>query len=185
MKLTPTTKLFLLLAALPVAAWAQQTNSGRYMTPEDTRPGTGEFTISANGASNTDLNDSFGGANASLGWYINNSLQWMVRQSINYTNPRNAGRAWSGTTRLALDQNLNTIGRFRPYIGINGGRIYGNAVHDTWTAGLEGGAKFYVQPRTFVFTQVDYAWNFDRGRQIDNNFSNGQYQWGVGLGFNF
>jgi hypothetical protein len=36
-----------------------------------------------------------------------------------------------------------------------------------------------------VFTQVDYAWNFDRGRQIDNNFSSGQYQWGVGLGFNF
>jgi hypothetical protein len=73
----------------------------------------------------------------------------------------------------------------RPFFGVNLGRIYGDTISDTWAAGLEGGAKYYVQPRTFIMAMVQYAWYFDKRDNIDDTFSQGQFLWNVGVGFNF
>lgn len=190
MKIPSTLKTCLLLAALPLAGWAQDTSvptptvssaADRY----GPREGNYELTLGGNAGSNKRFDDSFGGVNASLGYYFNQSLEGVVRQSVNYSNPSDAGTSWNGSTRLALDQHLAPWGPVRPFFGVNFGRVYGDGVPHTWAAGLEVGGKFYVKPQTFIYTTVEYAWFFRHGHDIDNRFSSGQYLGTVGIGFNF
>lgn len=184
MKMTKlTTCLF--IVALPLLASAQTavTTPG---TVDPTRTtGESEFTIGGAGAANRDFDNTFGGVNFSYGQYINPTLMWNLRQSINYSNPDVGGTEWNGSTRIALDLHLTARGAFRPFVGANFGGVYGDAVRDTWAAGLEAGGKFYVQPRTFVYAIVEYGWFFRRARSIDNSFDDGQFNWSVGVGFNF
>lgn len=144
-----------------------------------------EFTLGGAGATNTDFNDSFGGVNFSYGWYTSETQEWVLRQSINYSNPSNGGQAWNGATKIAFDQHLAARGPLRPFVGVNIGGVYGDRVHDTFAAGLELGGKYYVQQRTFVYALVEYGWFFDRGEDLDDTFSDGQFNWSIGVGFNF
>jgi hypothetical protein len=172
-----------LLLAATVAASAQTTVSTGDLTVR--RAGEREFTIGGAGATNKEFDDSFGGVNFSYGWYTSETQQWVLRQSINYANPSNGGQAWNGATRIAFDQHLAARGALRPFVGVNVGGVYGDRVRETFAAGLEAGAKFYVQPRTFIQAMVEYGWFFRRARSVDNSFSDGQFNWSVGVGFNF
>ena len=171
----------------PLAATAQTSVSGTpAFDPSDPpAPGTREFTIGANGASNKDMDDSFGGLNFSVGQYLGAASEVVIRQTINYSNPNNGGRQWNGATRVAFDQHLTARGTVRPFVGVNLGGVYGEAVQDTWTAGLEAGAKFYVIPRTFIFAMGEYAWFFRQAKDLNNRFDDGQFNWSVGVGFHF
>lgn len=184
MKLISKSLLTLLLASGVSAAWAQGSNNNNWTRPT---AGTREFTLGGSGAANSDLNDSFGGANFSFGQYVSESSSWALRQSINYSNPSTPGssQAWNGSTRLAFDFHLPSQSAFRPFIGANVGGVYGDAVRDTWAAGLEVGGKLYVQSRTFVYAMVDYGWFFRHARDVDDRFRSGQFNWSVGMGFNF
>jgi hypothetical protein len=174
----------LFLATVPVVSHAQTTvTSPGDMTTRTA--GEHEFTLGGSGASNKDFDESFGGVNLSYGWYLNATQEIVVRQSINYANPNIGGQSWNGATRVAFDQHLAAHGAIRPFVGANFGGVYGDAVRDTFAAGLEGGAKFYVQPRTFIYAMVEYGWYFRRARHLDDRFNNGQFTWGVGMGFNF
>ena len=144
-----------------------------------------EFTLGGSGATNKEFDESFGGVNFSYGWYSTDTQQWVIRQSINYSNPSVGGQAWNGATRLAFDQHLTAYGAVRPFVGVNVGGVYGDRVRDTFSAGLEAGAKFYVQPRTFIYAMVEYGWFFRHARNVDDTFSDGQFNWSVGVGFNF
>lgn len=180
------TSFRLLLASLFAAgglavAHAQSTT----MVDPSRRAGEREFTMGGSGVSNKDFDDSLGGFNFSYGWYTSDTQAWTLRQSINYANPDRGATAWNGSTRLAFDQHLTARGPFRPFIGVNFGGIYGDAVRDTWTAGLEGGVKMYVQSRTFVFAMIDYGWLFRDADNIDNSFNDGAWTWTAGVGFNF
>ena len=141
--------------------------------------------LGGSAASNKEFDDSFGGINFSYGWYTTDTQQWVIRQSINYANPNNAGQSWNGATRIAFDQHLASRGALRPFVGVNFGGVYGDRVRETFAAGLEAGAKFYVQPRTFIYAIVEYGWFFRRARNVDDSFSDGQFNGGVGIGFNF
>lgn len=144
-----------------------------------------EFTIGGSGASNKDMDDSIGGVNFAYGWYTTETQQLVLRQTINYSNPSGGGQSWNGATRIAFDQHLTARGPLRPFVGVNVGGVYGDRVSDTFAAGLEAGAKFYVQPRTFIYAMVEYGWFFKDSDDVDDTFSNGQYTWSVGVGFNF
>lgn len=184
MKMTKLTTC-LLIVALPLLASAQTAVSTPGTIDPTRRAGEGEFTLGGSGAANRDFDNTFGGVNFSYGMYINPTLMWAVRQSINYSNPDVGGTQWNGSTKLALDQHLAAHGALRPFIGVNFGGVYGDAVRDTWAAGLEAGAKFYVQPRTFIYAIAEYGWFFRRARALDDRFDDGQFNWSVGLGFNF
>lgn len=175
-----TITICLLSVMLPLAAAAQTT-----VVDPTRRAGEREFTIGGSGASNRDFDNSFGGGNFSFGTYINETAMWTIRQSINYANPEVGGKQWNGATRLAFDQHLAARGALRPFVGVNVGGVYGDAVRDTWAAGLEAGGKFYVQPRTFIYAIVEYGWFFRHAEGIDESFDDGQFNWGVGIGFNF
>jgi hypothetical protein len=168
------------LLALPVAALAQTT-----VTDFTRHAGEHEFTLGGGGATNTDFDNSFGGVNFSYGYYTTPTQEWVVRQSINYSNPSSGSQQWNGSTRIAFDQHFAARGALRPFVGANFGGVYGDAVRDTFAAGLEGGAKYYVQPRTFIYAMAEYGWFFRHARNIDDRFNDGQLTWGVGVGFNF
>ena len=144
-----------------------------------------EFTLGGAGATNKEFDDSFGGVNFSYGYYTTDTQEWVLRQSINYSNPSSGGQAWNGATRIAFDQHLTAYGALRPFVGVNAGGVYGDRVRDTFSAGLETGAKFYVQQRTFIYAQVEYGWFFRRARNVDDTFDDGQFNWSIGVGFNF
>ena len=180
-------KLALTSLLLPLAAVAQSgtTTTSTFDPGTPPAPGTLEFTIGGNGAANKDLDNSLGGLNFSIGKYLNSASEIVLRQSVNYTNPNNAGKDWSGSTRIAFDQHILPRGNVRPFVGVNLGGIYGDNVRDTWAGGLEAGAKFYVIPRTFVYAMAEYAWLFRHAKDINNRFDEGQFNWSIGVGFHF
>lgn len=155
------------------------------VTPELTA-GMQEFTIGGGGVANKKIDNSLGGLSFSIGRYNSTTFETVIRQTINYFNPSLPGvnSVWNGSTRLAFDQHFG-IGRVRPFLGVNVGGVYGEGVSDAWAAGLEGGIKIAVQPRTFIFLQGDYAWLSNNVRNIDDSFGSGQFSWNVGVGFTF
>jgi hypothetical protein len=179
-------KLGLASLLIPLTALAQTTTgSSRSSGDYDASPGAWEFTFGGNGASNKDFDDSFGGLNVSAGYYLQNASVVVLRQSVNYANPNNAGTAWNGSTRIAFDQHILPRGIVRPFVGLNFGGVYGDSVNDTWAAGLEGGAKFYIVPRTFIYAMAEYDWFFRQARNLTDRFSDGQWNWSIGVGFHF
>ncbi|MBI2510664.1 MAG: hypothetical protein HYV96_01680 [Opitutae bacterium] len=143
-----------------------------------------ELIIGGSGGADRSFDNSFGGATVSYGYFVSDSLSSILRQSINYSNPEDTGSQWNGATRFAVDQHF-LEGPLRPFLGANVGRIYGERVRDSWVAGLEGGMKYYVQPRTFLHATIEYGWLFQHARSIDDRFDNGQWNWSLGVGFNF
>ena len=163
------------------------TSASSYRAADEFGPhkGSWEFTLGGSGGSNKALNNSLGGVNATLGFYVNDSLEVSVRQSGNYTNNSGSGGPnYDGSTFVGVDQHFGT-GRLRPFVGINFGGLYGDTTNDSWAAGIEGGLKFYVQPKTFLFALANYAWTFDNSNKATDNFNDGAFLWSVGVGFNF
>jgi hypothetical protein len=187
MNLKTILKLVSIAAILPAAASAQNT----IIAPPSQevfggRMGQFELGIGANGVSNKDLDDSAGGGSASLGYYLNDFTAVVVRQSVNYSNPGTNGTSWNGSTRVGFDQHFTSPwAKVRPFIGASAGRIYGDSVDETWTGGLDAGAKFYVLPQTFIFAVAEYQWYFEKAERADNSFNDGQFIWSAGMGFNF
>jgi hypothetical protein len=170
-------------AVLAGAAFAQTPAITETSVPQT--DGTREWTLGGSGSSNTDLDDSFGALDFSYGVFTSPRNQWLLRQSLSYSNPDTGDNGWVGSTRLAYDWHFAEDATTRPFLGVNAGRLYGNAVHDTWTAGIEGGAKFFMKPQTFVYALVSYDWLFDEGNQIDDRFEDGRLNWSLGIGYQF
>lgn len=173
----------LLVTALAATAQTSPTMAGGDVGVRTA--GEHEFSLGGNGASNRDFDDSLGGVSFSYGWYTTPTQLISIRQSINYSNPNNSGQSWNGSTRVAFDQHFASRGALRPFVGVNVGGVYGDGVRDTFAAGLEAGAKYYVQPRTFLYAMAEYGWFFRRARNLDDRFDDGQFNWSVGVGFNF
>jgi hypothetical protein len=184
------TKLILAVSTLFVAsaftAHAQyRTTTAPQYDAFGAQAGEWEATLGGSGSSNRDFNNSFGGVSASLGYYLDDMLAISVRQNLNYTNPSNGSSSqFDGSTFVALDYHFGTTA-LRPFVGVNFGGLYGDNTSDTWAAGLEGGLKLYVRPKTFLFALVNYAWTFTSSDGATDNFDDGAFLWNVGVGFNF
>jgi len=142
------------------------------------------LTISGTGASDKDFNTNTFGTTIELGWFLTNEFELGLRQSVNVLALDNADDHWSGASRGFADYHFGQ-GTVVPYLGANIGGIYGEDVHDTGAAGLEGGLKFYVKDKTFIALQIEYDWLFDNSDDIDNQFDDGAYFYTLGVGFNF
>ncbi len=189
MKLTHLLKSVLLAIALPLAAFAQPTtssaSSGNDFTAFTPAEGSREFMIGGSGSSNKDFDNSSGGLSFAYGMYTSPTSEWLIRQTVSYANPANSRANFDGSTKLAYDWNFATQSRFRPFVGANAGGVYGDDVRDTWAAGLEGGVKYYVMPRTFIAATAEYGWLFNHARDVDDRFDDGQWNWSLAVGFNF
>ncbi|MFT3867516.1 MAG: hypothetical protein QM715_03350 [Nibricoccus sp.] len=147
--------------------------------------GESDFMVGASGTANRRMDDTLAGLNFSLGHYFTNMQALVLRQTVNYSHPAGGDRAWSGSSRLAFDQYLSPHSRWRPFIGVNFGGVYGDDVTETWAAGLEAGMKFYVRPRVFIEVMAEYAWYFRHSNNIDDRFDTGHWNWSLGTGFTF
>lgn len=176
MKITYLTTI--MLAALPLTAFSE-TDSGTYGPSAGDR----EVTVAGTGSNDNDFDHGSWGLSASYGWYATENWEWVIRQSLSYSDlpGDNAG---SGSTRIGADYHFN-MGNLRPFIGANIGAIYGDAVDNTGIAGPELGVKYYVKPETFVYLQTEYQFFFDSANEVDDNFDDGAFAHSVGVGFNF
>jgi len=204
----PVSKLLLGFLVLTAAPFASAQTA---VVPAGTAAGTREFTLGASGASDRRFSGSSGGASGSYGWYLNPSSEIVFRQSFNWSTgsqplvntPTTSGgatttpvptittdtrRLWDAATRIAFDQHFSAPNaQLRPFLGANFGGVYGRAVRDTWAAGLEGGVKYYIQPRTFVQGIVEYGWFFRHAHSFGSTdrFKDGAWNYSLGMGINF
>lgn len=167
-----------MLAAFPLSTLADS-QSGNY----GPSAGMKEFTLAGTGSNDKEFDQGSWGLAASYGWFASDNLEWVIRQSLNYSDlpGDNAG---FGSTRVGLDYHFN-MGKLRPFIGANIGAIYGDAVNNTGIAGPEVGLKYYVKPETFLYVQTEYQFFFDSADEVNDNFDDGAFAHSVGVGFNF
>ena len=139
------------------------------------------------GAGSNDNDFDAGGFNvaASFGYYFTDEIQVQLRQGITYSDFGDS--SWSGVTRLGAFYHFNfgSEQQFVPYVGATVGYVYGDAVSDTFVAGPEAGLKFFVNDTTFLFGSVTYDFFFEDGDDADDAFSDGQFVYGLGIGFQF
>jgi hypothetical protein len=164
-----------LLLALGVSATRAQTLFG----PE---AGDWELTLGGGGSNDRDFDTGSFALNTSLGYFFTPAMELSVRQGVGFSDFGDS--VWNGSTRLAFDYHFD-LNRFRPFVGVNFGGVYGETVRNTFAAGLETGLKYYVLEKTFLFGSVEYDWFFRSARRADNTFRHGQFLYVVGIGFNF
>jgi len=150
----------------------------------DFRQGDYEVTLSGQGANGPDFDGFQASAAGSLGYFLTDEFEVALRQSVGYSDVGGGGSALNGSTRVAVDYNFN-MGQWVPYIGANLGYAYGDTVNDTWLAAPEGGVKYFVNDTTFIFLSVEYQFFFDEGDDASDSFSDGQFLYGLGVGFKF
>jgi hypothetical protein len=164
--------------AMPVSALAQ--NDAKVGPSE----GKWEITLSGTGTSNNDFDNHSLGASGSAGQYVTDNILVGLRQSINFADIEGGDDQTNFATRLFGDYVFD-LDRWRPFIGASFGGIYGENVNDTFAAGPEAGVKYYADQNTFVYAQAEYQFTFKDADDADEAADDGQYFYGVGVGFNF
>jgi hypothetical protein len=170
----------LALALLPAAATqAQEDFPGL-------DAGTWELTLTGAGASNQDADAGNASLQFSLGYYVIDQLEILVRQGVGYVDNDNltgGGTSVTASTAVALDYHFD-LDRFQPFIGAGFGYNYGDSdVDETFFAGPEGGVKYFVNDTTFLYGLVQYQWFFDDAEDIEDNSEDGSFLYAVGIGF--
>jgi hypothetical protein len=148
------------------------------------KAGDRSFSISGTGSSDKDFDTNTFGTTGEIGWYLNDSLELGIRQTLNVISLDDEDDIWSGATRGFADWHFGQ-GTVVPYLGANLGGIYGEETDDTGAGGIEGGLKWYVKDQTYIGFQVEYQWLFEDTEDIDNRFNDGRYFYTLGVGFNF
>lgn len=169
--------------SLPVAlVAANETSTG-------IGPSTGdrEFSISGTGSNDASFDAGTFGIVAEHGWYLQPNMLWGIRQSVNYASIEGESLSddyWNGATSAYLDYQFGAE-RVRPFVGGNLGLNYGDGNDNSLFSGLEGGLKYYALPSTFVQTRAEYQWFFNSADDIGSSFSDGSFEYTLGVGFNY
>lgn len=140
-----------------------------------------EFTLGGSGYADNEFDSGAFTLGGSIGYFYTENWEIGLRQTLGFTS---SGERWRGSSRLATDYHF-LLGKFVPFIGANIGYIYGDDFDDTWAAAPEVGVKFYVHENTFIFAVGEYQFFFDKARDADDNFDDGQFALTVGVGFNW
>jgi hypothetical protein len=144
--------------------------------------GTWELTLSGQGQSNQDVNAGTAGLGASVGYFVLDQLELLGRQTVSYSD-FNAGTSVLASSAVAVDYHFD-LDRFQPFIGAAVGYNYGDSdVDETFFGGPEAGLKYFVKDDTFIYGLVQYQFFFESTDDIDNNFDDGSFVYGVGIGF--
>lgn len=145
--------------------------------------GAWELTLSGSGSSDKDFDNNIIGLTGSIGQYMMPNVLVGVRQSLNYRRSP-ATTQLAGATRIFADYVFD-MGQFRPFVGASLGGIYGDGVNDSFTAGPEVGAKWYMTQDAFLYGQADYQFTFESGDDLTDSFRDGGFFYSIGVGMNF
>lgn len=142
------------------------------------------FSISGTGASDQDFDGNTFGVTGEFGYFHSKQLEYGVRQTFSGVAGDKVSDEWSGATLAFLDYHFGE-GKARPFVGVNLGGVYGESVSDSGSAGLEGGLKYYVLPKTYIGFGIAYQFLFSDGDDFDNKVNDGAFLYTLGVGFNF
>lgn len=179
---------FCLIGGLPMVAAAQTLAAGSLTPVLGPSAGDREFSISGTGAGDKGFNSGAFGISGDYGWYQGDNVVIGVRQSINYASISGASLRndfWNGSTRAYANyQFLNDA--LQPFVGGSLGAVYGDGIQNSAFAGLEGGVKYYLQPKAYLLSRVEYQFMFESSSEVADAFQeNGVLAYTVGLGVNF
>ena len=131
--------------------------------------------LAGSGSNDRDFDSGSVGVNFELGYFMTKELALGVRQGLNWADSEESGSFWSGSTFVFLDYHFD-MDRWQPYVGANIGYTYGD-IADTWSAGPEGGVKYFVNTTTYVDLGVSYQFDLEEG------FDEGGFLYSLALGF--
>ncbi len=141
-----------------------------------------EFTLNGTGSSDKDFDNNTFNMQFGLGYFFSDMLEGVLRQDAGILVRDNAEDDWNGSTALGADLNFN-FASFTPFLGATIGYLYGDRVDESWFASPEVGARFFVNETTFIQALVQYQWLFEDTSEFDNNFDDGRFVYGLGIGF--
>lgn len=143
-----------------------------------------ELTLGGTGSNGPDFDGTSFGFQGSIGYFMSKELEISLRQSVSYTDITGGsdGSAWGASTRIAVDYHFD-MGRLQPYIGASLGYAYGDGTTESCFAGPEAGIKYFVNSTTFIQFSVEYQFFFDSGSDASEAFSDGQFLYGLNIGF--
>lgn len=142
-----------------------------------------ELLLTGNGSNDNDFNNGGFNVNAQVGYYFTDQWQVNLRQGFGYSDFGDS--SWTGATRIGVDYHfdMGQDQRWVPFVGAELGYLYGDGTNDTFAAGPEAGLKVYVNDTTFVYGSVLYEFLFDSGDDVDSQLDDGQFVYGLGIGF--
>ncbi|MCA8950901.1 MAG: hypothetical protein KDE27_15460 [Planctomycetes bacterium] len=118
--------------------------------------------------------------------YINDhGTAAIVRQGLSFADPGPGPDNWDGSTRVGIQQTFETGIPLMPYVGASLGRIYGDTVKESWTAGPEAGVKWYLKREAFLSLGVEYQFLFDKDDRVGDVAENGNFIYLLGFGLKF
>jgi hypothetical protein len=157
------------LALLPAIAMAQP------------RQADWEMTLAGSGGADRDMDSGSFGVFAGVGTYVTDQILVSGRHNLSYANFPGGGTVWGNHFRIAGDYHFD-LDVWQPFVGLSVGYQWGSAVRDAATAGAQGGVKYYVNNRTFVFGLAEYQFTLRGG---GDRLRRGSWLFSTGLGFNW
>ncbi len=154
--------------------------------PKAPAQGDREVILSGSGSSDGDFDSNTIGLRGSFAQYLTDNTALGVRQEVEYSDRPERPSRWRGVTDVFAQWHFGRSGSVvRPFAGASVGYLYGDEITDSWVAGPELGAKWYVQERTFILTQLDYQFTFRDAQEADENWDDGRFRYQLGIGYNF
>lgn len=120
-------------------------------------------------------------ADVSWGYYLTPGWQVGLRQALNYNFIDDRRDFWVATTSPFLNYNFHLSETIVPYLGGFMGLVW-NDRDITGTIGPQAGVKFFVHDTAFLNLGYRYEFFFDKIRAIDNNASDGNHVFNIGIG---
>ena len=143
-----------------------------------------DLTFGGSGNSGNEFSQSTFNLTGSAGYHFTENWELGLRQNIGYSDL--GGSQWVGSSFAFLDYHFTDgTNELVPFVGVNGGYIYGDGVDDTFGAGFEGGLKWYLREKTYIFGMAQYSWLFEDADDADDSIEDGIFTYTFGIGMNF
>lgn len=161
--------LLALLAVLsiPVLSHAQEASFNGFQKDDWT------LSLNGGGANDKNFDDVAFNLSLSLSRFVTDSFEIGLTQNAAYQD------GFNGLTAIFANYNFRLENpKFVPYIGANIGYSYGEDIEDIFRGGPQVGLKYFVNTTTYVYGQMSYLMDLE-------DFDNGAFAYGIGIGFRF
>jgi len=142
-----------------------------------------DITLQLSGNAQTDVE--FDGTDldidGAVGYFFSDQLEGGIRQGLGYTDI--GTNATNGSTAVYANYHFGELNsELQPFIGASIGYNYGDLVNDTFFAGPEGGVKYFVADKWFLFGTVQYQFFFEDEESADDAIDDGSFNFSLGIG---
>ena len=143
-----------------------------------------EVTLGGSGSSDNDFDSNFISFNGSFAYFVTDTINLGVRQDLSIADT-NSESSYNAATVAFAQYNISEFGAFVPFVGVSLGYLYGDDVEETFIAGPEIGAKYFVKEDAFFFGRVNYDFLFEDADEADDAFDDGRFVYTIGIGLTF